>query len=61
VLINLLIMVVIIAVIFYVLSLIPLGQPWINIIRIIVGLIVLIWLLNMLGAWGPTNGPLWRH
>jgi len=61
VLISLLIMVVIIAVIFYVLSLIPLPQPWLNIIRIIVGLIVLIWLLSYLGAFAPGPSPLWRR
>lgn len=55
-LISLLVAVVIIGVVFYVLSLLPLPEPWKKIATILVCLIVLLWLLSLLGVLG--TGPL---
>jgi hypothetical protein len=48
ILISLLILVIVVAIIFWVLSLLPIPAPWSNIARAIVGLIVLIWVLGYL-------------
>ena len=47
-LITLLVVLIIAAVVFWIISLLPVPQPWLNIFRAIVGLIVLIWLLMYL-------------
>lgn len=49
-LINLLILVLVIGVVFYVLQLLPIAQPWKNIALVIAAVIVLIYLLRMLGV-----------
>ena len=48
ILISLLILVIVVAIIFWVISLLPIPAPWSNIARAIVGLIVLIWVLGYL-------------
>lgn len=48
-LIQLLILVIIIGVIFYVINLLPIEQPWKNIALIICAVIVLVYLLKLLG------------
>lgn len=53
-LISLLIAVIIIGLVFYLLSLLPIPQPWLNIARVILVVIVIIWLLGYVGA------PYWR-
>jgi hypothetical protein len=58
-LVGLLIFVVIVALVFYVLSVLPLGQPWKNIITVIVCVIILVFLLQALGVIG--GGPLILH
>lgn len=50
-LVSLLIVAVVIVLIFYVLDRIPLPEPWNWVVRVIVGLVVLLWLLRMLGVW----------
>jgi hypothetical protein len=59
-LISLLIAVIIIGLLFYVLSLLPLQQPWMNVARVILIIIAIIWLLGYVGGYGPTwhNGRL---
>ena len=49
-LIHLLILVIIIGVIFYVIQLLPIEQPWKNIALVIAAVIVLVYLLQMLGV-----------
>jgi hypothetical protein len=56
-LISLLIAVIVIGLLFYVLSLLPIPQPWLNIARVILIVIVIIWLLGYVGLPG---GPYWR-
>jgi hypothetical protein len=58
-LISLLITLIIIAVIFYILQLIPLPAPWKNIILLVFGVIVLIYLLRLLlgSGFGSGFGP----
>jgi hypothetical protein len=61
-LISLLIAVLVIGLIFYLLSIIPLPQPWANVAKVILVVIVIIWLLSftgMLGGpyWGPHRVP----
>ena len=57
-LISLLIAVIIIGLLFYVLSLLPIAQPWKNIATVILVVIVIIWLLGYIGAPGPAwNWP----
>jgi len=54
-LISLLVAVVVIGLIFYCLSLLPIPQPWLNIARVILVVIVIIWLISWLpgtGYWG---------
>jgi len=55
-LISLLVAVIIIGLIFWVLSMLPLPQPWANIAKVILVVIVLIWLLSFTGLF---NGPYW--
>lgn len=47
---SLLIIIVIIAVIFYVLQQMPVPAPWRNILYLVIGLIIVIYLLRMLGV-----------
>lgn len=58
ILISLLVFIVVIGIVFYILSLLPLPAPWLNIARAIVALIVLLILLNYLGVLGPR--PVWH-
>ena len=52
-LLSLLVAVIIIGLLFYVLSLLPLAQPWKNIATILLVLIVIVWLLSYVGfPWG---------
>ncbi len=48
--ISLLILVIVIGVVFYILQLLPIEQPWKNIAMVIAAVIVLIYLLKMLGV-----------
>jgi hypothetical protein len=57
-LISLLVAVIVIGLLFYVLSLLPIPQPWLNIARVILIVIVIIWLLGYVGMLG--NGPYWN-
>jgi hypothetical protein len=57
-LISLLIAVIVIGLIFYVLSLLPIPQPWANIAKVILVVIVIIWLLGFVGMLGPSP---WYH
>jgi hypothetical protein len=62
-LISLLVAVIIIGLIFYVLSMLPIPQPWANIAKVILVVIVIIWLLGFTGLlngpyWGPRGGRL---
>jgi hypothetical protein len=50
-LISLLILCLVVAVIFWILSLIPVPQPFLNVAKAIVAIICLIWLLSMLGGY----------
>lgn len=56
ILITLLVFVIVIGLVFYVLSILPLPAPWKTIVTVIVCLIAILILLSMLGVWGP--GPL---
>lgn len=62
-LISLLIAVIVIGLLFYVLSLLPLPQPWANIAKVVLVVIVIIWLLGYVGMlgggynWGPHRLP----
>ena len=47
-LITLLIVLLIVSVVFWILTLLPLPQPWLNVVRAIFGIIVLIWLISYL-------------
>jgi hypothetical protein len=44
-LITLLIVLIVAAVVFWIIGLLPIPQPWLNIIRAVIGLILLIWIL----------------
>ena len=59
-LISLLILVLVVSVIFWVLSMLPIPQPFLNIIKVILVLIALIYLLGMLPGLGYTH-PLYRY
>ena len=48
ILITLLVVLIIAAVVFYILGMLPIPQPWLNICRAVLGLIILIWLLAWL-------------
>jgi hypothetical protein len=52
----LLVAVIVIGLIFYLLSMLPIPQPWANIARVILVVIVIIWLLSFTGLLG---GPYW--
>jgi hypothetical protein len=59
-LISLLIAVIVIGLLFYVLSLLPIPQPWANIAKVILVVIVIIWLLGYVGMLGSApwySGP----
>jgi hypothetical protein len=49
-LISLLIAVIIIGLLFYLLAMLPIPQPWLNIARVILVVIIIIWLLGYVGA-----------
>jgi hypothetical protein len=51
-LISLFVAVIIIVLLFYVMSLLPIPQPWLNVARVILVLIVIIWLLSYSGLLG---------
>ena len=51
-LVTLLVLVIVVAIVFYALSLLPIPAPWINIIKAIVALIVLLIVLSHLMGWG---------
>jgi hypothetical protein len=53
-LISLLIAVIVIGLLFYVLSLLPIPQPWANIAKVILVVIVIIWLLGFVGMLGSA-------
>jgi hypothetical protein len=59
-LIDLLVLVIVVGLLFYVLSLLPLPQPWKNIATILLVLIVVLWLLGMVGYLGPA-WPVYHH
>jgi hypothetical protein len=48
ILVTLLIIVLVVGIVFWILSLLPIPQPWLNVARAILGLIVLIWLISYL-------------
>ena len=52
----------VLAVIFWVVSLIPLPPPWVNVLRAVVAIIALIWLLMWLvpALGGPPAHPILR-
>jgi hypothetical protein len=52
-LINLLILVIVIGVVFWILQIMPIAQPWKNIALVIAAVIVLVYLLRMLGVAVP--------
>lgn len=60
ILISLLVFLIVIGILFYILSLLPLPQPWLNVIRAVAALIVLLILLNYLGVLGGSGRPLWH-
>ena len=47
-LVSLLILVLVVGVVFWILSMLPIPQPWLNVARAIIALIVLIWLISWL-------------
>jgi len=51
-LITLLIVLIVAAVVFWIIGQLPIPAPWGNIIRAVVGLIILIWLLSYVLPWG---------
>lgn len=51
ILIPLLIFVVILGLLLYLVALLPIGQPWVNIIRVLIVIIAIVWLVNKFG-WG---------
>jgi hypothetical protein len=55
-LISLLVAVIVIGLLFWVLSMLPIPQPWANIAKVILVVIVIIWLLSFTGL---LNGPYW--
>jgi hypothetical protein len=57
-LISLLVAVIIIGLLFYVLSLLPIAQPWRNIATVILVIIVIVWLLGYVGM---VPSPYWGH
>lgn len=56
-LITLLIGVIVAGLIYYLLSLLPIPQPFKNVVMVIFILICIIWLLGFTGIWG--GGPYW--
>ena len=57
-LISLLVAVIIIGLVFYLLSMLPIPQPWANIAKVILVVIVIIWLLSFTGL---LSGPYWGN
>jgi hypothetical protein len=58
ILITLLVLVLVVGVIFWILSLLPIPAPWSNIARAIIALIVLIYLISMLLPYAGPHGLL---
>jgi hypothetical protein len=56
-LISLLIAVIVIGLLFYLISMLPIPQPWANIAKVILIVICIIWLLGYSGVLG--GGPYW--
>ena len=48
ILITLLVVLLVVAVVFYILTLFPIPAPWVNVIRAVVALILLVWLISWL-------------
>ena len=60
ILVNLLIFVVVAAVVYWIFTLLPLPQPFKNIILVILLLILLLWVLSMFGVLG-SFGPVYPY
>jgi hypothetical protein len=58
-LISLLVFVLVAGLIYYLLTLLPLPDPFKKIVTVIFIIICILWLLGYAGAWGP--GPYWGH
>ena len=58
VLISLLVFLLVAGIIFYIIGLLPIPQPWLNIARAICALIILLILLNYLGVFNPGHSVL---
>jgi len=58
-LIELLIAVLVIGLIYYLITMLPIPQPFKNVVTIIFIVICIIWLLSFIGAFG--SGPYWGH
>jgi hypothetical protein len=60
ILISLLIAVIVIGIVFFILSMLPVPQPWMNVAKAIVALILLLWIISMFYGVGPVY-PLGRR
>jgi hypothetical protein len=58
ILLTLIVVIVVVGILFYILSLLPVPQPWLNIAKVLVALIVLIWLISYIT---PIGHPLLWH
>lgn len=47
-LITLIIVVIVVGVLFWILSMLPIPQPWLNVAKVLIALVLLIWLLSYL-------------
>lgn len=61
VLISLLVLVIVVGIVFWIISLLPLPQPWLNIVKVIVGLIVLLVVLSWLLPMAGWPHPVWHN
>lgn len=59
-LIWLLVFLLVAGIVFYIIGMLPIPQPWLNIARAIVALIILLILLNYLGVFGAGGHPILR-
>lgn len=54
-LISLLIMLAILAVVWWIITMLGLPPPFVNVAKIVMAIILLLWLLNLLGAFGAPH------
>ena len=58
-LIDLLVMIIVIGLLYWLVTLLPLPEPFKTLALVVVIIFCILWILGFTGLWGP--GPLWYH